>query len=94
MVDIICMGLPDLFGTRTENYKMKNSSFPHSGIRTRDLPAYEANALSVELSELIYTDHLKASAFYPQCYLKLPVPRVHLVLPVLFLEILSCIFLI
>ena len=25
MVDFICMGLLDLRGTRTENYKMKNS---------------------------------------------------------------------
>ena len=25
MVDFICLGLLDLLGTRTENYKMKNS---------------------------------------------------------------------
>ena len=36
MVDFICIGLLDLWGARTENYKMKSLS--HSGIRTRDLP--------------------------------------------------------
>ena len=60
MVDIT--GLLDTFGTRIDNYKIKNScpqwdSNPgHS--------AYEANALSVDLLELIIIDHLKQSAFY------------------------------
>ena len=36
MVDFICMGLLDLKGARTENYKMQNSC--QSGIRTRNLP--------------------------------------------------------
>ena len=36
MVDFICIGLLDLFRTRTENYKRKIHT--HSGIRTRDLP--------------------------------------------------------
>ena len=61
MVDFICMGLLDLFGTQTENFKMKNSC------QQRDSnpgpSAYKANALSVELLELINTDHLKVSAF-------------------------------
>ena len=63
MVDFICMDLFNLFGTRTENYKMKN--FCPQWDSNLGPSAYEAN-----------------------------VPRVHLVLPVLFLEILSCIFLI
>ena len=32
--------------------------------------AYEANALSVELSELMNIDHLKVSAFYVECAFK------------------------
>ena len=92
MVDFICMGLLDLFGTRTENYKMKNSCPQWDS--NPGPSAYAANALSVELSELINIDHLRVSAFYLSCPCKLPVPCVHLVLPVLFLEIVSCIFLI
>ena len=60
MVDFICMGLRDLFGTRTENYKMNNSCPQWDS--NPGLSAYEANALSVELSELINIDQLKASA--------------------------------
>ena len=37
--------------------------------------AYEANALGVELSELINIDHLKVTAFYLSFLCKLPVPR-------------------
>ena len=45
MVDYICMGLHDLFGTRTENYKMKNSFLQ---LDSNPGPStYEANALSV-----------------------------------------------
>ena len=38
--------------------------------------AYDANALSVELLELIYMEHLKVTVFYLSVQLKLPVPRV------------------
>ena len=92
MVDFIFMGVVDLFGTRTKNYKMKNacpqwdSNPPPS--------AYYANALNVEPLKLINIDHLKMTAFYLSFLCKLPVPRVHPVLPVLILEILTCIFLI
>ena len=57
MVDFIYMGLLDLFGTLTENYKMKNSC-PHWDSNPGP-SAYEANALSIELLELINIDHLK-----------------------------------
>ena len=36
MVDFICIGLLDLFGTRIENYKMKNSCSQWDS--NRDLP--------------------------------------------------------
>ena len=62
MADFICMGLLDLFGTRTENYKTKNS-FPQWDSNPGP-SAYEANALNVELLELINIDHLKVTAFY------------------------------
>ena len=62
MVDFICMGLLDLFGTRTENYKMKNS-FPQWDSNPGP-SAYEANALSVEVLELINIDHRKVTSFY------------------------------
>ena len=73
IVDFICMGLLDLWGMRTVNYKMKNScpqwdSNPGSS-------AYEANAVCVELLELINIDHLKVTTFYPSFLCKLPVPR-------------------
>ena len=61
MVDFICMGLLDLFGTRTENYKMKNSC-PYWDSNPGP-STYEANALSVELLELLNIDHLKVIAF-------------------------------
>ena len=92
MVDFISMGLFDLFETRTENHKMKNSCPQWDS--NPGPSAYEANALSVKLLELIDIDHLKVTAFYLSFLCKLPLPRVHLVLPVLFLEILLCIFLI
>ena len=55
--------------------------------------ANDANALCVKLLELINIDHLKVTAFNLSflCKLHVHVPRVHLVLPMLFLEILSCI---
>ena len=52
MVDFIRMGFLDLLGTRTDNYKMKNSC-PQWGLNPGP-SAYEANALSVELLEQIY----------------------------------------
>ena len=62
MVDFICIGLLDLWGARTENYKMKNASPQWDS--NPGPSAYEANALSVELLELINIDHLKVTAFY------------------------------
>ena len=82
MVDFICMGLLDVLGTQTEYYKMNNSCPQRDSIP--GLSAYEANALSVELSDLIDIDHQTATAFYPSFLCKLPVTRVHLVLHVLF----------
>ena len=90
MVALICMGLLDLFGTRTGNYKMKNSCPQWDS--NPGTSAFGANALSVELLELINIDHQKVTPFYLSFLCRLPVPRVHLVLPVLFFEILSCIF--
>ena len=90
MVDLNCMGLLDLFGTRTENYKIK-STCPQWDSNP-GTSAYEVNTLSDKLLELINIDHIKLTAFYLSFLCELPVPRVHLVLPVLFLEILSCIF--
>ena len=74
MVDFICMGLLDLWWARTENYKMKNSCQQWDSNPAPS--AYEATALSVELSELINIDHLKVRAFYLSFLCKLPVPRV------------------
>ena len=47
MVDFICMGLLDMRGVPTENYKMKNSYQPWDSITGPY--AYEAHELSVEL---------------------------------------------
>ena len=92
MVDFICTGLLDLFGTRTRNYIIKNS-YPQ--LDSNPGPsANVANALSFEQLELINIDHQTVTAFYLSVLCKSPVLRFHLVLPVLFLEILSCIFLI
>ena len=54
MVDFICMGLLDLWGARTENYKMKH--FCPQWDSNPGPSAYEPNALSVELLELIITE--------------------------------------
>ena len=56
MVDFIYMGLLDLGGARTENYKMKISCPQWNS--NPGPSAYEANALSVVLLELITIDHL------------------------------------
>ena len=89
MVELICMGL---FGTQTENNKMKNSC---PQLDSNPGPsAYEANALCVEILKLLNIDHLKVTAFALSLLCKFPVPRVHLVLPVFFIDVLSCIFLI
>ena len=62
MIDLICMGLLDLWWARTENYKMKNSC-PQWGSNPGP-SAYEANALSLGLLELVNIDLLKVNAFY------------------------------
>ena len=72
MVDFICIGLLDLRGVRTKNYKMKNSC-PQCDSNPEP-SAYEANALSAELLELINFDHLKVTPFYLNVLCKLPVP--------------------
>ena len=51
MVDFICMGILYLRGARTENYKMKNSCPQWDS--NPGPSAYEANALKVELLEMI-----------------------------------------
>ena len=73
MIDFICMGSLDLWGARTENYKMKNSCPQWDS--NPGLYAYESNALSVELLELINIDHLKVTTFYLSFLYKLPIPR-------------------
>ena len=73
MVDFICMGLLDMWGAQTENYKMKNSRPKWDS--NLGPSVYEANALSVELLKLINIDHLKETAFYLSFLCKLPVPR-------------------
>ena len=55
MVELICMGIIDMWGARTENYKMKNSCPQWDS--NPGPSACEANALSVELLELINIDH-------------------------------------
>ena len=92
MVDLIYIGWPYLLGTRTKNFKMKKS-FPELDLNPGPSGS-EANALSVELLELINPYHLNVTTFYQSFQCKLNVPRAHLFLPVLFLVILSCIFLI
>ena len=73
IVDFIRMGLLDLWGAPTENYKMKNSCPQWDS--NQGPSAYEANALSVELLQPISIDHLKVTAFYMSFLCKLPVPR-------------------
>ena len=51
----------DLLGARAENNKMKNSCPQWDS--TLGPSAFEANALSVDLLELINIDHLKVTAF-------------------------------
>ena len=74
--------------TLTKNYKMKNSfsywdpNLGHS--------AYKAS----ELLELINIVQLKVTAFYLSIRYKLHETIIHLVLPALFLESLTCISLI
>ena len=63
MVDFICMGLIDLRGARTENYKKKKNCPEWDS--NPELYAYKANALSIELLQLINIDQiLKVTAFY------------------------------
>ena len=62
LVDYICMGILDQWGARTENYRIKSSCQQWDS--NPGPSAYEANALSVELLELIYIEHLKVTAFY------------------------------
>ena len=56
MVDFICMGLLDLWGARTVNYKMKNSCQQWDS--NPGPPTYERIALRVELLDLINIDYV------------------------------------
>ena len=51
MVDFICIGLRDLWGVRTENYKMKNSNPKWNS--NPEPSVYEAKSLSVALLDEI-----------------------------------------
>ena len=76
MVDFICMDFLDLWGARTENYKMKNScpqldSNPGSS-------AYKASSLSVALIVEISIEHLNVDRVLRWAYYyNLPVPCTH-----------------
>ena len=72
MGDFICMGLLDLWGAQTENYKMKNSCPQWDS--NRGPSAYKANTLCVELFIRADIDHLKVTVFYLSFLCKLPVP--------------------
>ena len=48
MVDFICMGLIEMWGAQTENYKMKNSC-----------PQWDSNPVSIALKDQIFMDYLK-----------------------------------
>ena len=65
MVDFICMGLLELLGARTGNYKMKNSCLQWDS--NSEPSAYEANALTIALQDLIYFEHLKVDRVLPEC---------------------------
>ena len=72
MVDFICIGLLDLWWARTESYKMK-----HSCPQWDSNPgpsAYEANAQSVQLLELINIVQLKVIVFYLSVLLIVTLP--------------------
>ena len=62
MVAFICIGLLDLWGAQTENYKMKKF-LPTVGFEPGTF-RYEANALSVEPSGVMYIECLKVTAFH------------------------------
>ena len=69
MVNFICIGLLDLWGARTENYKIKNSwrqwdSNPGPS-------AYEAKSLSVAVLDQIYVEHLNIDRVLPECAIKI-----------------------
>ena len=69
MVDFICMGLLELLGARTENYKMKNSC---SQLDSNPAPsAKEANSLGIALLHLTTTEHLKFERVLPECAIKI-----------------------
>ena len=77
------------------NRELQNEKFmPTVWFEPGTIRLRSEHAISVHLLELINIDHLKVTAFYLRFLWKLPVPHIHLVLPVLFLETLSCIFLI
>ena len=65
VVDFICMGLLDLRGEQTENYKMKNycpqwDSNPGSSV-------YEAKSLSVAILGEISNEHLNIDRVLHEC---------------------------
>ena len=64
MVDFIYMGLLELWGARTENYKMKNPCPQWDSNPV--LSAYAAKALSIVLLQLIVIEHLKVYRVLPE----------------------------
>ena len=63
MIDLICIGLHELRGTRSENYKMKNS-FPQWDSNSRPL-AKEAAIFSSMPRYLILNGRLKVNRVLP-----------------------------
>ena len=71
MVDFICMGLihVDLCGTRTENYKMKNSC--KQWVSNPGTFAYEESSLGVELLVEISNEHINVDRVLPEFGIKI-----------------------
>ena len=57
MVDFICMGILELQGAKTQNYKMTNSC-PQRDSNSRSL-IYKATTVTVRLSGLIHYQQFK-----------------------------------
>ena len=77
MVGFICMGLLDLSGARSENYKMKNFC-PHWDSNPGH-SAYEANSLTIVLLDEMSIEHLNVDRVLPESAFKIylcHVPRI------------------
>ena len=74
MVDFLCKVLLKLWETRVKNYRMENSC--QLWDLTPVSSAYEANALSIALLDLIFIKHLKVDHAVPEYVIyTVPVPR-------------------